>query len=311
MPDLSVTLGPLSLKNPILTASGTFGYGEEFEPFVDLNRLGGLVTKSVTHLPRAGNPPQRVTEVPGGMLNSIGLANVGMEAFVAEKLPFLQKLHTQVIVNVAGNSIEEYENVVARLSEVPGIAAFEINLSCPNVKEGGLTFGKNPAEVRRMTERLRQRTDRPLIVKLTPNVTSIGDLAEAAADGGADILSAINTLVGMAVDVKTRKPVLGRVTGGFSGPGLKAIALAKVFEVKRRVQLPVIGVGGIFTIEDVLEFLIVGASAVEIGTANFINPTISEKLVDGLEKYCTENGIRRIEELIGTLEIDPNNLVVT
>ncbi len=304
MPDLSVKLGPLTLKNPILTASGTFGYAQEFESFVNLNRLGGIVTKSVTHLARAGNPPERVTEVPGGMLNSIGLANVGVEAFVTEKLPFLQRLKTTVIVNVAGNTIEEYENVVARLSEEPGIAAFEINLSCPNVKEGGLTFGKNPAEVRRMTDRLRQRTTRPLIVKLTPNVTSIGDLAEAAADGGADILSAINTVVGMAVDVKTRRPILGRPTGGFSGPGLKAIALAKVYEITQRVSLPVIGVGGIFSVEDVLEFLIVGASAVEIGTANFVDPGISEKLVNDLEKYCVENHLKKISSVIGTLQVN-------
>ncbi len=310
MPDLSVKLGPLVLKNPILTASGTFGYGEEYRSFVHLNRLGGIVTKSVTHLPRAGNPPLRVTEVPGGMLNSIGLANVGVEAFLTEKLSFLQSLKTVVIVNVAGNSIEEYENVVARLSDVPAIAAFEINLSCPNVEEGGLTFGKNPVEVRRMTERLRQRTRKPLIVKLTPNVTSIGDLAEAAADGGADILSAINTMVGMAVDVKTRRPVLGRVTGGFSGPGLKAIALAKVFEVTRRVSLPVIGVGGIFTVEDVLEYLIVGASAVEVGTANFVDPTITEKLIDGLEKYCTDNGIEKIESVIRSLNVDEKEQVL-
>jgi len=303
MANLSVALAGLNLKNPILTASGTFGYGQEYEDFMDLSRLGGVVTKSITKEPRAGNPPFRVTEVPGGMLNSIGLANVGMEAFVKEKLPFLRKIRTRVIVNIAGNSVNDYETVVSRLDREEGIDAYEINLSCPNVKEGGLTFGKNPAEVFRITQNVRLHTKRPLIVKLTPNVTSIGDLAQAAVEGGADILSAINTLVGMAVDVKTRKPILGKITGGFSGPALKSIALAKVFEVVQRVSVPVIGIGGIFSAEDVMEFLLVGASAVQIGTANFINPGISEKIVRDLQTLCDEQGIKHVKEIIGKLEI--------
>jgi len=303
MVNLSVTLAGLKLKNPVLTASGTFGYAQEYKDFVNLSRLGGVVTKSITREPRAGNPPLRVTEVPGGMLNSIGLANVGVDAFVREKLPFLKKIRTRVIVNIAGNSIEDYEVVVSRLDQEEGIDAYEINLSCPNVKEGGLTFGKNPMEVFRMTRQVRLHTKRPLIIKLTPNVTSIGDLAQAAVDGGADILSAINTLVGMAVDVKTRKPILGKITGGFSGPALKSIALAKVFEVARRVTVPIIGIGGIFSAEDVLEFLLVGASAVQIGTANFIDPGISEKIVDDLQTLCDEKGLKTVKELIGKLEI--------
>ncbi|GBD93414.1 dihydroorotate dehydrogenase B (NAD(+)), catalytic subunit [bacterium BMS3Abin05] len=304
MADLSVTLGPLRLKNPVLTASGTFGYGREYEDFVNLNRLGGIITKSITRDPRAGNPPPRITEVPGGMLNSIGLANVGMEAFVREKLPYLRNLETQIIVNVAGNSVEEYEAVVSRLDREKGIHAFELNLSCPNVKEGGLTFGKSPEAVFKIVERVRLHTNRPLIVKLTPNVTAIGDLAQAAVDGGADILSAINTVVGMAVDVSARKSVLGKMTGGFSGPALKSIALAKVFEVVRRVSVPVIGIGGIFSAEDVLEFLLVGASAVQIGTANFVDPAISEKVVNDLEIYCEKQGIEDLEEIIGKLDVD-------
>ncbi len=303
MANLSVALAGLRLKNPVLTASGTFGYAQEYENFVDLSRLGGVVTKSITKEPRVGNPPFRVTEVPGGMLNSIGLANVGMEAFVKEKLPFLRKIRTRVIVNIAGNSVDDYEAVVSRLDQEEGIDAYEINLSCPNVEEGGLTFGKNPTEVFRITQSVRLHTKRPLIVKLTPNVTSIGDLAQAAVEGGADILSAINTLMGMAVDVKTRKPILGKITGGFSGPALKSIALAKVFEVIQRVKVPVIGIGGIFSAEDAMEFLLVGASAIQIGTANFIYPGISEKIVDDLQTLCDKQGIRNMREIIGKLEI--------
>ena len=309
MVDLTVNLGKLRLKNPVLTASGTFGYAKEYEDFVDLNQLGGVVTKSITKEPRVGNPPFRVTEVPGGMLNSIGLENVGVEAFVREKLPFLRKVRTRIIVNVAGNSVEDYEAVVSRLDFEEGIDAYEINLSCPNVKEGGLTFGKNPTEVFRMTQKVRLHTKRPIIVKLTPNVTSIGDLAQAAVDGGADILSAINTLVGMAVDVKTRKPILGRITGGFSGPALKSIALAKVFEIVRRVDVPVIGVGGVFSAQDVLEFLLVGASAVQIGTANFVDPGISEKIVKDLRQNCEEHGIRNLKEIIGQIEIQEDAIL--
>ena len=303
--DLSVQLGPLRLQNPVLTASGTFGYGQEYEEFIDLNRLGGIVTKSVTPRPRAGNPPHRVTETDCGMLNSIGLANVGVEAFVREKMPYLRRLSCAVIVNIAGESLEDYIAVLEVLEEHgEGIAAYEINLSCPNVKEGGRTFGKDPSQVQRITAELRKRTQRPLIVKLTPNVSDIGELGRAAAEGGADILSAVNTFVGMAVDARRRRPVLGTVTGGYSGPAIKPLALAKVWELSRAVQLPIIGIGGVSSVTDVVEFLLVGASAVQVGTANFINPRINEELVAGLEEYCTENGISSLKELIGALEVD-------
>ncbi|RKY80466.1 dihydroorotate dehydrogenase, partial [candidate division KSB1 bacterium] len=294
MADLRVTLGNLVLQNPILTASGTFGYGEEYQDFVNLNRVGGLITKSITLKPRAGNFPYRVVETVGGMLNSIGLANVGVESFIEEKLPFLQQLRCAVIVNIAGSSIEEYEVVLSRLEETEGIDAYEINLSCPNVKEGGLTFGKDPRQIVKITTALRKRTTKPLIVKLTPNVSDMGELAKAAEDGGADIISAINTIVGMAVNVVQRRPVLGNVTGGLSGPAIKPIALARIWEISQKVKIPIIGIGGIFTCNDVLEFLVVGASAVQIGTANFIDPTISEKLVDELAAYCEQNQIARI-----------------
>ncbi|MCD6165459.1 dihydroorotate dehydrogenase [candidate division KSB1 bacterium] len=304
MADLRVTLGNLVLQNPILTASGTFGYGEEYQDFVNLNRVGGLITKSITLKPRAGNFPYRVVETVGGMLNSIGLANVGVESFIEEKLPFLQQLRCAVIVNIAGSSIEEYEVVLSRLEETEGIDAYEINLSCPNVKEGGLTFGKDPRQIVKITTALRKRTTKPLIVKLTPNVSDMGELAKAAEDGGADIISAINTIVGMAVNVVQRRPVLGNVTGGLSGPAIKPIALARIWEISQKVKIPIIGIGGIFTCNDVLEFLVVGASAVQIGTANFIDPTISEKLVDELAAYCEQNQIARIRDLIGTLKVD-------
>ncbi|HDI51822.1 MAG TPA: dihydroorotate dehydrogenase [Bacteroidetes bacterium] len=304
MADLRVTLGNLVLQNPILTASGTFGYGEEYQDFVNLNRVGGLITKSITLKPRAGNFPYRVVETVGGMLNSIGLSNVGVESFIEEKLPFLQQLRCAVIVNIAGSSIEEYEVVLSRLEETEGIDAYEINLSCPNVKEGGLTFGKDPRQIVKITTALRKRTTKPLIVKLTPNVSDMGELAKAAEDGGADIISAINTIVGMAVNVVQRRPVLGNVTGGLSGPAIKPIALARIWEISQKVKIPIIGIGGIFTCNDVLEFLVVGASAVQIGTANFIDPTISEKLVDELAAYCEQNQIARIRNLIGTLKVD-------
>ena len=304
MADLRVTLGNLVLQNPILTASGTFGYGEEYQDFVNLNRVGGLITKSITLKPRVGNFPYRVVETVGGMLNSIGLANVGVESFIEEKLPFLQQLRCAVIVNIAGSSIEEYEVVLSRLEETEGIDAYEINLSCPNVKEGGLTFGKDPRQIVKITTALRKRTTKPLIVKLTPNVSDMGELAKAAEDGGADIISAINTIVGMAVNVVQRRPVLGNVTGGLSGPAIKPIALARIWEISQKVKIPIIGIGGIFTCNDVLEFLVVGASAVQIGTANFIDPAISEKLVDELAAYCEQNQIARIRNLIGTLKVD-------
>ena len=303
-PDLSVTLGKLQLNNPILTASGTFGYAKEFDDFIDLNRLGGIVTKSITPKPRIGNLPHRIVEVPGGMLNSIGLANVGVDRFIVEKIPFLKSLKCKNIVNIAGESIDEYELVLTRLKSVEeSIDGYEINLSCPNVEQGGLTFGKDESQIFKITSFLRKLTDKALIIKLTPNVSDIDKLGKAAEDAGADVLSAINTFVGMAVDLKKKKPVLGRVIGGYSGPALKPLALAKIWELKNAVSIPLIGIGGIFDYKDVLEFLLVGASAVQIGTANFVDPKVSEKIVDDLNKYCEENDILKLSDMIGTLRV--------
>ncbi len=299
---MTVKLGPLELENPILTASGTFGYGNEFAEFINLDRLGGIVTKSLTPNPRPGNPPHRVVEVTGAMLNSIGLANIGVDSFIQDKMPFLQSLGCKVIVNIAGERLDEYISVLTKLETVSnGIDAYEINLSCPNVKEGGRTFGKDPRQVHRITSALRELTHKPLIIKLTPEVSDIGELGLAAQEGGADIISAINTFIGMVINTEKRKAVLGTITGGFSGPALKPLALAKVYTLSQVVSIPIIGIGGIFTVTDVVEFLLAGASAVQIGTANYIEPKISEKLVDDLLQYCKDNELESIAELIGTL----------
>ncbi len=301
--DLSVKIGPLKLRNPILTASGTFGYGEEYASFFDLNRLGGLVTKAVSLTPRPGNPAPRIAETCGGMLNSIGLANVGVHKFISDKLPFLRQLTCAVIVNVAGKTIEEFARVIAAIEAAGGVDGYELNVSCPNVKEGGMAFSADPNVTASVTRLARNETDRCLIVKLSPNVTSIGEIAIAAEAAGADALSVINTLVGMAVDIRTRRPKLATVTGGLSGPAIKPIAIAKVFEVVRAVKIPVIGIGGIMNLEDVLEFLITGATAVQIGTANFIDPAIAGRLVDELQDYLEQHQIQNPNELIGTIRL--------
>ena len=302
--DLTMALGPLTLKNPVLVASGTFGYGEEFAPFLDLNCLGGVVTKTITLEPRAGNPPPRIAETTAGMLNSIGLANVGVDAFIKDKLPYLQQFSTAIIVNVAGRTAQEFAAVVRRLEESGlRIDAYELNYSCPNVKEGGMAFSASAQVAYAVTRDLRKETRRPLIAKLTPNVTRIAEIAQAVADAGADAVSAINTLVGMAVDYRTRKPKLATVVGGLSGPAIKPVALAKVWEIKKAVKIPIIGIGGIQTFEDVLEFLIVGASAVQVGTANFVAPDCAGRIVQDLQNYCRQGGISRLAELVGTLAI--------
>ncbi len=301
--DLHVTLGTLRLENPVLVASGTFGYGDESRDLVDVNRLGGIVTKSISLRPRDGNPPPRIAETASGMLNSIGLANVGVEKFVAEKLPYLRTLTTKVIVNIAASSVDEYCAVLNRLEQEDGIHAYEINISCPNVKEGGLQFGTNAGMTAEITRRLRGLTRKPLIIKLTPNVTHIAEIARAAAGEGADALSVINTFVGMAVDVYARKPKLSTTTGGLSGPAIKPLALAKVYEVVHAVKIPVIGIGGIVSAEDALEFLIVGASAVQIGTANFIDPATGVSVAEGIASYCSRNSISAVRDLIGTLRV--------
>ncbi len=305
-----VTISSLVLKNPVLVASGTFGYGDECADLVNINRLGGVITKSLSLKPRDGNPPVRIVETTGGMLNSIGLANIGVEKFIAEKLPYLQTLQTSVIVNIAGSTIDEYCTVLSRLDEQKGIHGYEINVSCPNVKEGGLSFGTNCDMVAEITRRLRPLTKKTLIVKLTPNVTHISDFARAAAGAGADAVSLINTLVGMAIDLKRRAPVLSTTTGGLSGPAIKPVALAKVYEVARAVKIPVIGIGGIMSSEDAIEFLLVGASAVQVGTANFVDPAASMKIAEGIVRYCEENKIGAVTDLIGNLNVAETTSVI-
>jgi dihydroorotate dehydrogenase (NAD+) catalytic subunit len=297
----SFHIAGLELKNRVLVASGTYGYGDECLDLADVNRFGGIVTKSLSMKPRDGNPPVRIAETSSGMLNSIGLANIGVRKFVEEKIPFLSTVRTAVIANIAASSIDEYCDVVDVLEGHEAVDGFEINVSCPNVKEGGLSFGTDCEMTERITRRVRARTKKPLIIKLTPNVTHIADFARAVENAGADAISAINTIIGMAVNIKTRKPVLSTVTGGLSGPAIKPIALAKVYEVSRAVKIPVIGIGGIMTATDALEFLMVGASAVQIGTANFIDPSAGIKIEAGIRSFCEERHISDVATLVGSL----------
>jgi len=300
--DISVSLAGLHLKNPVIMASGTSGYGEEFAPFINLNQLGGIVVKGTSVRERLGNPPGRIVETASGMLNSIGLQNVGVKRFIREKLPFLRKLDTNVIVNIVGDTVEEYQEVARMLDKVDGISALEINISCPNVKKGCMLFGTDPGQTYQVVKSVRKATTLPLIVKLSPNVTDITVIAKAAADGGADILSLINCLSAMALDINTHKPLLGNIIGGLSGPAIKPVALRMVWEVhKEELGLPLVGIGGIMTATDAIEFLMVGASAVQIGTANLIDPTASLKVAEGIKQYCVDKGIKNISELVGVL----------
>ncbi|MFN3873069.1 MAG: dihydroorotate dehydrogenase [Ignavibacterium sp.] len=298
--DLSVNISSLKLRNPIMLASGTVGYGNEIAEFVDLNKIGAIVTKSLSLKPRKGNPPQRITETPAGMLNAIGLANVGVEVFLKEKIPFLKKYDVPLICNIAASSVEEYVECTRILNDEDTIKAFEINVSCPNVKEGGLQFGNNLSAVGRVTEKVRAVTDKPLIIKLSPNVSYIHEFAKVVKDSGGDAVSAINTLVGTAFNIFTRKPKVQNIFAGLSGPAIKPIALAKVLEIHQKVDIPIIGVGGIMNWKDVVEFMIVGASAVQIGTLNFIDPTAPIKIIEELEKYCQQMNIKSISELTGS-----------
>lgn len=305
MPDLRAEVGGLKLRNPILLASGTVGYGNEISQFLDLNKIGGIVTKSISLNPRAGNPPPRIVETPSGMLNAIGLANVGLEKFISEKLPYLEQYDTAVICNIAASTIEEYVICTERLSDEKRVDAFEINVSCPNVKEGGLIFGNNLEKVTEVTERVRKGTKKPVFIKLSPNVPNIADFAKAAMEAGADGVSAINTFVGTVIDINTRKPKLRNVTGGLSGPAIKPLAVAKVLEIKRKhPATEIIGIGGISNWKDAVEFMIAGASAVQLGTVNFIEPDAGERILQGLATYCAEKNIRRISELTGSFIID-------
>ncbi len=301
-PELGVRLGPLSLSNPVLTASGTFGYGTEFADLVDLRRLGGLIVKGISLEPRLGNPPPRIAETPSGLLNSIGLENVGVERFLADKLPALLRYRTPVIVNILGNTVEEYAALAERLDEAEGIAALELNISCPNVKEGGIAFGTDPRTASRVVAEARKRTRLPLITKLSPNVTDIAAVAKAVEDAGTDIISCINTVQGMAVDVFSRRPKLSTIIGGLSGPAIKPIALRCVHQVVQAVSCPVIGVGGIQTALDALEFLLVGASAVQVGTANLVRPTASIEVLDGIERFLRQQKIAAVTDYIGSLD---------
>ncbi len=302
-PDLSVEIAGIKMRNPVMTASGTFGYGEEFSPYLNLESLGAIVTKGLSLAPRAGNPMPRIVETPGGMLNAIGLQNVGIDAFIEKKIPFLRTVNTPVIVNFFGNTVDEYAELAARLDLVPEVAAVEINISCPNVKQGGIAFGADPQAAFTVVKAVREMTIKPLIVKLSPNVTDIVEMAQACADADADALSLINTLTGMAIDLAKRKPFLANVTGGLSGPAVKPVALRMVWQVSRAVKLPIIGIGGITSATDALEFMLAGATAVQIGTANFISPGIAQKIVQDMERYLVENGIKDVKELIGALEV--------
>ena len=299
-PQMSVQLGKLSLKNPVMTASGTFGYGEEYADYVDLNRLGAIVVKGLSLKPRLGNPPPRIMETAGGMLNAIGLQNIGVDAFIEEKLPFLRKYDIAVIANIYGESYAEYQKVAKKLSSVKGVHALEVNVSCPNVKKGGLSFGTDPKIAAQVTRKVKEETDLPVIIKLTPNVTDIAAIAIAVEKAGADAVSLINTLTGMSVDLKNRTPHLKNITGGLSGPAIKPIALRMVWQVVKRVDIPVIGIGGIMTAGDALEFLTLGAKAVQVGTANFINPRATTDILEGMQNYLKNNNINDINKIIGT-----------
>lgn len=298
--DLTIEIGSLKLKNPVMLASGTVGYGNEISEFTDLSKIGAIVTKSISLKPRKGNPPQRIVETASGMLNAIGLANVGVEAFLNEKIPFLKKINSTIICNIAASTIEEYTECIKILESEEAIKAFEINVSCPNVKEGGLVFGNNLNWVGKITNSVRDSTNKPLIIKLSPNTASISDFAEVVKKEGGDAVSAINTLVGTSFDIFTKKAKLQNITGGLSGPAIKPIALAKVLEISKNVDIPIIGIGGIMNWKDAIEFMIVGASAFQLGTVNFINPNAGMEILDGLTKYCNQFHVTKISDLIGS-----------
>ncbi|VAX23428.1 Dihydroorotate dehydrogenase (NAD(+)), catalytic subunit [hydrothermal vent metagenome] len=301
--DLSVKIGSLELKNPVMLASGTVGYGNEISEFTNLSRIGGIVTKSVSLKPRKGNPPNRIFETSSGMLNAIGLANVGLDEFIKTKIPFLKEMGSTLICNIAASTIDEYVECTRTLDSENTVKAFEINVSCPNVKDGGLIFGNDVNNVRRITEKVRAVTNKPIIIKLSPNTASIKDFAQAAKDEGADAVSAINTLVGTAFDIYTKKPRIKNITGGLSGPAIKPVALAKVLEISRNVDIPIIGIGGISNWKDAVEFMICGASAIQIGTINFVNPNASIEIIEGIIQYCQETSIKKISDLVGTYSI--------
>lgn len=301
MTKTSVVLAGVELKNPVMTASGTFGSGMEYSEFVDLNRLGAVVTKGVANVPWPGNPTPRIAETPSGMLNAIGLQNPGIDVFCRRDLPFLKKYDTKVIVNVCGKTTEDYCEVVERLGEEP-VDLLEINVSCPNVKEGGIAFGQDPKALEAITREVKKYAKQPVIMKLSPNVTDITEMARAAEAGGADVLSLINTLTGMKIDIKRRTFALANKTGGMSGPAVRPVAVRMVYQVANAVKLPIIGMGGIATAEDALEFIMAGATAVSVGTANFHNPYAVAEVAEGIEAFMKEQGVEDIQELIGAVK---------
>ncbi len=295
-----VTIAGITFKNPVLTASGTFGSGEEYSQFVDLNRLGGVITKGVANVPWEGNPTPRVAEVYGGMLNAIGLQNPGIDVFIQRDIPFLKQFHTRIIINVCGRSVYDYLDVVERLNDQP-VNMLEINISCPNVKQGGIAFGQAPNMAAHITQEIRKKSTHPIIMKLSPNVTNIAEMAKAVEAAGADAVSLINTLTGMKIDVKKRKFALANKTGGLSGPAIHPIAVRMVYEAAHAVEIPVIGIGGIMNAEDAIEMMMAGATAVEIGTANFANPTVAADIVNDISQFMIAEGIQDINEIIGAV----------
>ena len=304
MAQLEVNIAGLKLKNPVMPASGTFGYAREFEGFYDLSALGAVIVKSVSLKPKKGNPGPRVYETPSGMLNAIGLQNEGVDAFIKEKLPYLKKLDTVIIANITGNTVEEFREITEILEPHNEISGYEVNISCPNVKEGGMAFGTSEKGTCEVVKAVKAKTRKPVVAKLTPNVTDVVSIAKAAEDGGADALSLINTLLGMAVNIEKKRPILGNITGGLSGPAIKPIALRMVWQVVNAVKLPVIGIGGVTTYKDALEYLLVGAKAVQIGTANFINPRACIDVIEGINRFLDERNIKDINDFIGTLNTD-------
>ena len=303
MADLSVKIGQLQMKNPVMTASGTFGYGEEYADFIDITKIGGIIVKGTTLHKREGNPYPRMAETPSGMLNAVGLQNKGVDYFVEHIYPRIKDIDTQMIVNVSGSAIEDYVATAARMNELEKIPAIELNISCPNVKQGGMAFGVTTKGAEEVTRAVREVYHKTLIVKLSPNVTSIADIAKAAEQGGADSVSLINTLLGMAIDAEKRKPLLSTVTGGMSGAAVKPIALRMVWQVAQAVKIPVIGLGGIMNWRDAVEFILAGASAIQIGTANFIDPTITLKVVEGINDYLDRHGFASVTDLVEALEL--------
>jgi dihydroorotate dehydrogenase (NAD+) catalytic subunit len=302
LPDLTVDIGGLKIQNPVMTASGTFGYAREFDHYIDLNRLGGIIVKGLSLEPSKGNPPPRIVETDCGMLNAIGLENVGIDGFIKDKLPFLETLRPPTIVNVYGKTVEAYARLAERMEGLDAVKGLEVNISCPNVKEGGVAFGSDPKLADEVVSAVREKTTKHLMVKLSPNVTDIVQMARVAEDAGADALSLINTITGMAVDLSTRRSKLANVTGGLSGPAIKPVALRMVWQVAQAVKIPIVGVGGIMNATDALEFMMVGATAVQVGTANFVNPGSTMAIIDGMQRWLQKQGIHDVNQLIGTLE---------